>query len=103
MPQKPSESEEEYFARQEMERRKEMAARRSAEMAAEEREKLKQLHWMHCPKDGTELATVRLKGVAVDTCASCGGMWLDAGEMDELVDNADTGPLGALRKIFKGA
>ena len=102
MTQKPSETEEEYFARLEMQKRKDMAARHAADMAAGEREKLKQLHWMRCPKDGQELVTVRLKGVSVDTCGACGGMWLDAGELDEVVSNADTGPLGALRKIFKG-
>jgi hypothetical protein len=102
MPQKPSESEEEYFARREMEKRKEMAARLATETAAGEREALKQQHWMRCPKDGQELATVRLQGVAVDTCATCGGMWLDAGELDQVIGNTDTGPLASFRKIFKG-
>jgi len=102
MPQKPSESEEEHFARLEMERRKELAKRHAAESAAGEREALKQQHWMRCPKDGQELATVRLQGVSVDSCATCGGMWLDAGELDEVVGNSDTGPLASLRKIFKG-
>lgn len=103
MPQKPSESEEEHFARLEMERRKELAARRAAEMAVEEREKLKTLHFMRCPKCGEELGTLRLRGVSVDNCASCGGLWLDAGELDELVANADNGVLGKLRGIFKSS
>jgi hypothetical protein len=102
MTKKPTESEEEYFARLDMEKRKEMIARRAAEVAADERERLKQQHWMRCPKDGHELTTVRLQGVAVDTCAACGGTWLDAGEIDQVIANADTGPLDAIRRIFKG-
>ena len=102
MPQKPSETEEEHFARLEMQRRKEMAARHAAETASEEREKLRQLHYMRCPKDGQELVTVRMSGVSVDTCGACGGMWLDAGELDQVMENSDTGPIGRLRRIFKG-
>jgi hypothetical protein len=102
MTKKPSESEEEYFARLELERRKDMAAKAAAAMAESERNKLREQHWMRCPKDGQELGTIKLRGVTIDTCATCGGTWLDAGELDQLTDTADTGPLGALRKIFKG-
>lgn len=102
MPQKPSETEEEYFARRDMERRRDMAAKYAQETAQAEQEKLKQLHWMRCPKDGHELATVRLRGVAVDTCAACGGLWLDAGEMDALVANTDDSVLSKFRNIFRG-
>jgi hypothetical protein len=102
MPQKPSETEEEYFVRRDMERRKELAAKLQQETAKDEQERLKKLHWMRCPKDGHELATVRLRGVAVDSCAACGGLWLDAGELDTVVSNTDDSVLGKLRNIFRG-
>ena len=50
--QKPSEKEEEYFARQTIEKRRlEAEAARDA-MASEEKTRLKELHHMHCPKCG---------------------------------------------------
>ena len=82
---KPSRNEDEYFTRQELERRKQWAKENAAKMAAAEREKLKQAHWMRCPKDGNELHTVELHGVSVDTCATCSGTWLDAGELEHLL------------------
>ena len=41
-------------------------------------------HYMKCPKCGANLAEVTREHVAVDVCASCGGMWLDAGELEVL-------------------
>jgi Zn-finger nucleic acid-binding protein len=53
-------------------------------MQEQERERLKQLHWMHCPKCGFELTPVAFKGVTIDRCFHCGGTWLDAGELEAL-------------------
>ena len=55
---------------------------------------------MHCPKDGHELLSVALHGVQVDACSSCGGMWLDSGELDQLIKNDDSGLLKRFRQIF---
>ena len=55
MPVKPSQQEEEYYARLEFERRKKLEAERQAKLEAEERDKLKQLHYMRCPKCGTAM------------------------------------------------
>ena len=35
-----------------------------------------------CPADGTELELHPVSNVAVDRCPTCGGVWLDAGELD---------------------
>jgi Zn-finger nucleic acid-binding protein len=40
-----------------------------------------------CPADGAELQTQQVSNVAVDRCPSCGGVWLDGGEL-ELVTRA---------------
>ena len=82
---KPSRSEDEYFARQEVEKRKQWAKENAAKMAVAERETQKQTHWMKCPKCGTDLHSVDLHGVTVDTCPVCSGTWLDAGELDHLL------------------
>lgn len=39
---------------------------------------------MKCPKDGTELAPVKLAGVELDKCHHCDGIWLDHGELERI-------------------
>ncbi|PYT07902.1 MAG: hypothetical protein DMF49_06680 [Acidobacteria bacterium] len=100
MPVKPSEAEEEYFARQEFERRRRDAEERARKLAAEERTRLKELHWMRCPKCGMELAEVTFRGVRIDRCTSCAGVWLDAGELETLSGAEPEGLLARLAGLF---
>ncbi|MBI4460268.1 MAG: zf-TFIIB domain-containing protein [Acidobacteria bacterium] len=88
MPIKPSEQEEEYFARQEIQRRLQEQAKRAQAMAEEEKKRLKDLHFMHCPKCGADLQEEMLKEVAVDICPNCRGIWLDAGELEKLAGDS---------------
>lgn len=97
---KPSKAEDEYFARQEIERRKKWAQEQSAKMAVEEKEKLKNLHFMKCPKCGMDLQEIDLQSVKVDQCANCGGIFFDAGELDQL-SKKDAGVLGKVFSIFR--
>jgi Zn-finger nucleic acid-binding protein len=39
-----------------------------------------------CPKDGQTMTRLDADGVAVDRCPDCGGIWLDLGELRELLD-----------------
>ncbi|HEX6161553.1 MAG TPA: zf-TFIIB domain-containing protein [Thermoanaerobaculia bacterium] len=99
---KPSKAEDEYFARQELERRKKWAAEQAAKMKTEEKEKLKNLHWMKCPKDGMDLATIEFHGVKVDQCATCGGIFFDAGEVEQMLQHEQgSGVLGRVMGIFR--
>ncbi len=41
---------------------------------------------MNCPKDNTPLTHSRLRGIEVDRCPTCNGMWLDTLELDQLED-----------------
>lgn len=54
-----------------------------------------------CPKDGEPMNRVTLGAVAVDRCPVCGGVWLDAGELEKIraahLDHART--LDALDSI----
>jgi uncharacterized protein len=85
MPVKPSEKEEEYFRREELLRKKKLEEERLKIFADEERDRLKKLHHMRCPKCGMELAEIDYKGIKVDTCLACSGVWLDAGELEALL------------------
>ena len=85
MPDKPSEKEDEYFARQEFERKKKEEAEKEGRLEAEEKKKLKDLHYMSCPKCGMGLVEIDYKGINIDKCSSCEGIWLDAGELDAVL------------------
>ncbi len=40
-----------------------------------------------CPNDGTPLTPVTIENVAVDQCDTCGGYWLQRGELEILGDH----------------
>lgn len=99
-PVKPSENEEEYFARLEYEKRKKLCEEKRADLAEEEKKRLKELHYMHCPKCGNDLIEITFKKVQIDRCPGCNGIWLDAGELDTLLES-EQNPLRRLMKVFK--
>lgn len=47
---------------------------------------------MNCPRDNKELLELEHKGVTVDKCEQCGGIWLDKGELQKIVDRAKPKP-----------
>lgn len=100
MPVKPSEMEEEYFARLELERRKKHEEERQKKIAAEEKRRLKELHHMRCPKCGMELSEMDYKGIKIDKCLGCDGIWLDAGELEQ-VSTLEKKALDKLFGVFK--
>jgi hypothetical protein len=81
---KPSNEEEEYFAREEAQKKHAFAVEHARKMATDERARLQKLHYMKCPKCGYDLETVRFRGVSIDKCFHCNGTWLDAGELQLL-------------------
>jgi hypothetical protein len=100
MPVKPSDKEEEYFARLEFEQRQNQEEQKRAQMEADEKKKLKELHFMRCPKCGMNLIEIDYKGIAVDKCSSCEGIWLDAGEL-EAISKLEKGKLDKMFSVFK--
>jgi Zn-finger nucleic acid-binding protein len=51
----------------------------------EEGKKAKELHWMKCPKDGSDLKETDLgHGLLVDDCTLCRGIFLDYGELEDI-------------------
>lgn len=102
MPVKPSEKEEEYFLRLESQRLKQLADERVKELKKKERDELKNLHWMHCPKCGQQLETITIKAVEVDRCFHCNGIWLDEGELEKLAttEAKKKNVVSSLLKIF---
>lgn len=81
-PDKPSRNEDEYFAREDAELLRKQRER--AQAASEEAER--KSHYLKCPKDGYDLASSQYHGVQIETCPRCGGMWLDAGELEAVAE-----------------
>lgn len=100
MVQKPSGKEDEFFARQEFEKRKQKLDETQQTLAAEEKKRLKDLHFMKCPKCGMELVEIDYKTIKIDKCSGCAGVWLDAGELEE-VSQMERGGLDKLFSVFK--
>ena len=94
MPFKPSSSEEEYFRKEEIRKLKKLREQAASGLQEQERKRLKELHWMRCPKCGMELAEVDFRGVKVDSCFSCGGSFLDKGEIEKALAYKEPGWLG---------
>jgi len=44
---------------------------------------------MKCPVCKEEMLILELDGVEIDYCYSCGGIWLDEGELELLLENAE--------------
>jgi Zn-finger nucleic acid-binding protein len=42
---------------------------------------------MDCPTCGDAMITLELADVEIDHCVGCGGIWLDAGELELLMDD----------------
>jgi uncharacterized protein len=100
MPVVPSENEEEYFARQEIELRRKLAAERQAKIQAEERERARELHYMKCPKCGAQLEEISFGDIRIDKCFNCEGMWFDKGEVERIQGKAG-GFLGKVLGAFR--
>ena len=97
---KPTEQEDEYFARLEFERRREALAERESRAGEEERQRTLSVVRGRCPKCGAELIPVPHRGIELDKCSRCQGVWLDFGELDQVVTE-DTGLFGSVRRIFR--
>ena len=100
---KPSRNEDEYFVKQEAELIRTQRAQAEAELRDAERRS----HYMKCPKDGYDLTSSSYHGVQIETCAHCGGMWLDAGEVEAvahehrpaLLTRVIADALGSLKRV----
>jgi len=99
MPIKPSEKEEEYFARQMFETKQKVEQEKQQKLAEAERQKAKDLHFMKCPKCGMNLVEIDYKSIKVDRCSSCEGIWLDTGELARIV-KLEKGALDRLFSVF---
>jgi ribosomal protein L37AE/L43A len=93
-PGKPSQNEDEWFARRDTEWLKEQRAKLDAERKAKESR-------MTCPRCGGTLAQRVWRGVTLDSCTNCHGLWLDAGELAMLAHEPERELLKLARELEK--
>ena len=100
---KPSESEAEYFARLEVERRKHALAAQERRAAEEERQRLLAVAQHHCPKCAAPLVTLHHRGVEIEQCSHCQGVWLDRGELEQVLTGGEPaqGFFGSLKRLWE--
>jgi hypothetical protein len=73
--------EDEYFVRKERELLEKLKAKQQADaqQAATEAAGLK------CPRCGAAMKESTFQNIVIDQCTACNGVWLDAGEIEQLV------------------
>jgi uncharacterized protein len=92
--------EEEFFARENLAKVKKLAAKKREKLDKEEREKLKKLHWMHCAKCGCEMQEILFRGITVNRCLNCGGVYLDHAEFEKLAGK-ESGFFPSILSLFQ--
>jgi uncharacterized protein len=97
---KPSHTEEEYFVRVEAEKKKKLIEEIRQKLSEEEKKRIRDLHWMHCPKCGMELHSFPFKGVTIEKCFGCHGIFLDDGELEKVAGEVG-GFMEGLMSLFR--
>lgn len=89
-------NEEKYFSAQEHELIKQMKDEHQG-VEADKRRVLSET----CPKCSGKLDPYSVKGLIVERCESCEGVWLNKGALDEILRRQAAGPLGTfLERCF---
>jgi hypothetical protein len=102
--QKPSDPEDEYFAREDAERLRKLHAEEQARLLAHERAALRQAHQGRCSNCGALMVPEQLGEVRILHCPACGGAFLTK-QMWEFI-HAHAEPhsvMGAVLNWFKSA
>jgi uncharacterized protein len=88
---KPSRLESEHVWVEELRHQMARLAKEQQAQSEAEKRRLKEAHWMHCPKCGQKLTSETCGSVEIDVCPSCKGVWLDMGELGAIIDRAGKG------------
>ena len=100
--------EDEWFLRNEKElldtaraARLKREAERAAKEKADETRRLKELHFMKCPKCGHDMKEEKLESVTIDRCTHCEGIFFDAGELEDVFRKQAEQRRSFFRKLVK--
>jgi hypothetical protein len=72
---------------------------RAAQEAQAESKRLRDQHFMRCPKCGHEMKEEELDGIKIDRCSFCEGIYFDAGELDQIFQRRQEDRRSFFRKL----
>ncbi len=97
-------NEDEYFAREDIEKKRKLAHDLRAGLNQAEKDRLRALHHAKCPNCGMDLQSIQHAGLAVQRCFNCHGTWLSEGVLEKIVHEKHTGSvMKAILNWFKPA
>lgn len=95
---KPSSSEDEFIAREEAKQKELARIKREQEQAAARRAARR----LTCPGGcETKLVEEAFRDILIDRCPTCGGVWLDPGELEKIAPE-DVGMVRSFMDFFAG-
>lgn len=98
---KPSKTEDEYFAKEEAEKKKRLAKAISDRQTKEERWQIKEFCYLKCPKCGGQLSELLYRGIQIEKCSDCLGVWLDDGELEKIAGESGDNVIREILNLFK--
>jgi len=81
---KPPSPEKKYFEKIDVHKRRRIAEDKRKKMAAEERARLKELHWRKCGNCGMDLEEISFKRQNIHKCFNCGAVLMLSGTLESL-------------------
>ena len=97
---KPSQPEEDWFAKEDAEKKRKLAHRVRQDMAVDDAKRLRDLHHGHCPGCGQQMHEVKLRDVPVDVCFACNGIFLEHTEIEAFQRQINEGRRGVVAAIL---
>ena len=82
--------EDEYFVKKE----RELLAKLKAKQDTETKAAAENVAHMKCPKCGEPLKARSFQKIEIDQCTGCNGIWLDAGEIEQVAGKENDSWLG---------
>jgi hypothetical protein len=98
---KPTKTEDEYFLKEDAEKIKRLKEKTRKEILEEEKRTIKDICYMKCPKCGGTLNEVVFRGIKIDRCSACNGVWLDSGELEKLAGSEEKSMIREVIDLFR--
>lgn len=96
----PMKSEDEWFAKYEIQLIRDAKRKREQKNETRETEVQKPANYLLCPIDGAKLEAKDIKSVEINVCPVCEGIWLDRGELEDLIIAHDSDKKGFFRRLI---
>ena len=93
-------AEDEYFAREDAEKLRKLAAEKRAQLAENEKQRLHELHHNHCPNCGMAMGAVNYRGLKITRCFGCNGTFLSSGDLEKMA-RAEPDGVGVMNDVLR--